>query len=192
MRRLMLGAGLAAGLSFAAAGGAAAQGVGIGGFSGYGAGGCPASTVAASSTCSGGFPGYGVPGYGFPFYGGGGFGGYPYGLVPGQVPGITGAPGFSAVPDPGPLGVPPSYYYPYGAVAGQPFYGVQSGIGFTYNSLNYAPFDTVSYSNTSTVPNPFAPSGLRTSLTILPLSAAGRISVVPTGISNYVNQVIIR
>ena len=107
---------------------------------------------------------------------------------------LVGAPGFNALPDPGPFGNPPSYYYPYGGLNGtQPLYGVQGGVGFTYNSLNYAPFSTVSSSNTSTIPNQFGGflTG-QTSLTILPLSAAGRISVVPTGVGSSFNQVIIR
>lgn len=170
MRRVVLGAVLACGLSALVAGSAAAQGLGYG----YGWPCC-------------GYPGYG--GYGP--YGAYGFGGYPFGTVPGYAPWLAGAPGFSP-PDAGPFGIPPSYYYPYGAVTGQPLYCVQSGVGFTFNALNYAPFGTVSSTNTSTIPNPFGLSGVQTSLTILPLSAAGRISVVPTNAGNSVNQVIIR
>ena len=170
MRRFVLGAVLACGLSAAVAGSAAAQGPGYG------------------------WPCCGVPDYGYGTYGLYGayaFGGYPFGTVPGYAPWVAGAPGF-APPATGPFGVPPSYYYPYGAVTGEPLYGVQSGVGFTFNALNYAPFSTVSSTNTSTIPNIFGLGGARTSLTILPLSAAGRISVVPTNAGNSTNVVIIR
>lgn len=163
MRRLGLGVVLAAALSLAASGVASAQVPGFG----------------AMGTTGFGYPNYfGVPGYGVsPAYGPG-YGGGPYGTIP----------------DPGGYGFPASYQYPYGYPFGTPpYYGQQGGIGFTFNSLNYAPFGTVSSSNTSLIPTAAGlPFGTRTSLTILPLSAAGRISLAPTTVTNAFNEVIIR
>jgi hypothetical protein len=119
---------------------------------------------------------YGYPGLGFspPF-------GFGYGYGP-----------YGPAPDLWGYGFPASYQYPYGFPFGTPpYYGIQGGIGFTFNSLNNAPFSTAILStNTSIVPSTIP--GVQTSLTILPLSAAGRISLFPTGVTTSFNQVIIR
>jgi len=119
---------------------------------------------------------YGYPGLGFspPF-------GFGYGNGPrGPAPHAAG------------VGPPRRHAYPYGFPFGTPpYYGIQGGIGFTFNSLNNAPFSTAILStNTSIVPSTIP--GVQTSLTILPLSAAGRISLFPTGVTTSFNQVIIR
>ncbi|HEY7066606.1 MAG TPA: hypothetical protein VII06_34355 [Chloroflexota bacterium] len=135
---------------------------------------------AASAQAPFGYPNFnGYPGVGFsPVYGPG-YGGGPYGTVP----------------DPYGYGFPGSYQYPYGYPFGTPpIYGLDGGIGFTFNSLNYAPFGSnISSTNTSSLPTglPGFPT-VRTSITTLPLSAAGRISLVPTQPTNYFNEVVIR
>jgi opacity protein-like surface antigen len=139
-----------------------------------------AASGAASAQGTFGYPNYqGYPGYGFSQTYGPGYGGGPYG----------------SIPDPYGYGFPASYQYPYGYPFGTPpIYGQQGGIGFTFNSLNNAPFGTaISIANTSSLPTglPGFP-GVRTSITVLPLSAAGRISLAPTNAGNYFNEVIIR
>jgi hypothetical protein len=138
-----------------------------------------AASGAASAQVPFGYPNFqGYPGFGFgPTYGMG-YGGGPYG-PPGAF-------------DPYGYGFPASYQYPYGYPFGTPpIYGNQGGIGFTFNSLNNAPFGTtISIANTSSIPSTIP--GLRTSLTILPLSAAGRVSLAPTNAGNYFNEVVIR
>jgi hypothetical protein len=139
-----------------------------------------AASGAASAQSGFGYPNfYGYPGQGFsPAYGPG-YGGGPYGTIP----------------DPYGYGFPGSSQYPYGYPFGTPpIYGSQGGIGFTFNSLNNAPFGTtISIANTSSLPNglPGFP-GVRSSLTVLPLSAAGRISLTPTNAGNSFNEVVIR
>lgn len=139
-----------------------------------------AASGAASAQAPFGYPNFfGYPGFGFsPVYGSG-YGGGPYGTIP----------------DPYGYGFPASYQYPYGYPFGTPpIYGNQGGIGFTFNSLNNAPFGTaISSTNTSALPVglPGFPT-VRTSLTVLPLSAAGRVSLAPTNAANYFNEVVIR
>ena len=141
-------------------------------------------SVAASGTASA------QGGFGYPYfqgYTGNGFSS-PYG------PGYGGGP-YGTVPDPYGYGFPGSYQYPYGYPFGTPpIYGQQGGIGFTYNALNTAPFgNNIMSTNTSSLPStlPGFPN-VRTSITALPLSALGRISMAPTNAGNYFNEVIIR
>jgi hypothetical protein len=147
-----------------------------------------ALSVVAGGSASAQIPGagFGAP-PGYPF-----FAGYTgYGIAPYFGPGYGGGP-YGVIPDLAGYGFPASYQYPYGYPFGTPpYYGQQGGIGFTFNSLNFAPFSTVSTSNTSTIPSTGL-GGLRTSLTVLPLSAAGRISLAPTNAGNSFNEVIIR
>jgi hypothetical protein len=171
MRRLILGVVLAAGLSVAASGAASAQGLGFG-FPGFGG------------------SGFGGSGFGYPYYQG-----YTgYGVSPFFGPGYGGGP-YGTVPDPYGYGFPGSYQYPYGYPFGTPpIYGTQGGIGFTFNSLNHAPFAThITSTNTSTLPGglPGFPN-VRASVTYLPLSALGRISLAPTNAGTSFNEVIIR
>ncbi len=123
------------------------------------------------------------------------FGGYPgAGVSPVFGPGYGGGP-YGTVADPYGSGFPGSYQYPYGYPFGTPpYYGTQGGIGFTFNSLNYAPFATnITTTNTSLVPGglPGFP-GVQTALTVLPLSAAGRISLAPSAPGPLFNEVVIR
>lgn len=144
-------------------------------------------SLVASGAASAQGPGLG---FGYPYYGGyTGFGSAPF-----FGPGYGGGP-YGTVPDPYGYGFPGSYAYPYGYPFGTPpYYGTQGGVGFTFNSLNYAPFSTaILSSNTSTLPGglPGFP-GVRASVTILPLSAIGRVSTAQTNAGNSFNEVIIR
>ena len=139
-----------------------------------------AASGAASAQVPFGYPNFqGYPGFGYGPTSGPGYGGGPYG----SYPDLYG------------YGFPASYQYPYGYPFGTPpIYGNQGGIGFTFNSLNNAPFGTtISIANTSSVPsNLLGFPGVRTSLTVLPISAAGRISLTPTNAGNYFNEVVLR
>jgi hypothetical protein len=178
MRRLLLALVVAAGLGSAASGTASAQAFPPFGFPGGIPGGIPGGVPGGGLgfPFGSGYPVYqGYTGLGVGSYTGPGYGGGPYGTVP----------------DPGGYGFPASYQYPYGYPFGTPpYYGLQGGIGFTFNSLNYAPFSTVAAGNSSTIPGA-APGGGLSMLTILPLSAIGRVSMAPTQTTSY-NQVIIR
>src|SRR4051794_39153598 len=145
-------------------------------------------SVAASGAASAQGPGQ----FGYPY-----FAGYTGpGTAPMYGPGYGGGP-YGTVPDPYGYGFPASYGYPYGYPFGTPaYYGQSGGVGFTYNSLNYAPFSThfpIGSTNTSTLPGglPGFPS-VRTSVTYLPLSALGRISMTPTNAGTSFNEVVIR
>jgi hypothetical protein len=146
--------------------------------------------AAGLSIAAGGAASAQVPGFGYPY-----FAGYTgFGIAPVFGPGYGGGP-YGTIPDPYGYGFPASYAYPYGYPFGTPpYYGTQGGIGFTFNSLNYAPFSTVIQStNTSSLPTGLPGfSGVRYSVTYLPLSAAGRLSLFPTNAGNYFNEVIIR
>ena len=166
MRRIVLGVVLAAGLAIGMSGPASAQ---VPGFGGVAAG-------AGGPFLAGNYPywnGYNGVGQGPPF--GPFYGNYSQTLA-----------------DPWGYGFPASYQYPYGFQFGQPpYWGQNSGIGFTFNSLNAAPFGTaITSTNTSTLPT--LPGQITRSVTQLPLSALSRISGVPTQITNSVNDVIIR
>ena len=214
MRRLLLGVVLAAGLGVATSSAVSAQGMGFDGTgNGFGGAGMGMPFGAAGGSFGGfggGYPPVG-PQFGGPLYpldgvvGGSGWPGMPWlGLTaatsvppspyggPGMPYGGPGFPYYSTYPGGG-AGFPASYQYQYGYPYTPPYYGALGGIGFTFNSLNYAPFSThISSTNTSILPpNPQLP-GVRTSLTILPLSAAGRVSQVPTGVSGTFNEVLIR
>jgi opacity protein-like surface antigen len=139
-----------------------------------------AASGAAFAQTQFGYPNFfGYPGQGYgPVYGAG-YGGGPYGTIP----------------DPYGYGFPGSYQYPYGYPFGTPpIYGNQGGIGFTFNSLNNAPFGTtISIANTSQLAGGLVGfPGVRYSQTVLPLSAAGRISLAPTNAGNSFNEVVIR
>jgi hypothetical protein len=168
MRRFVLGVVLAAGLTIAVSGAASAQ---VGGAStGI------ITTGAGGPFLAGNYPIFnGTIGVGL---------GPPFGPFYGNYNATLG--------DPYGYGFPASYQYPYGFQFGQPpYWGQNGGVGYTFNSLNNGVFGpAISYTNTSTVPSNVP--GLSRSLTILPLSAVGRISQVPTQITNSVNEVIIR
>jgi opacity protein-like surface antigen len=93
--------------------------------------------------------------------------------------------------DPWGYGFPASYGYPYGFQFGQPpYWGQNGGVGFTFNTLNNGVFGTgITSTNTSFVGTV---NGISRSVTQLPLSALGRISQIPTQVTNSINDVIIR
>ncbi len=165
MRRFVLGVVLAAGLTLAVSGAASAQ--------------TPTGvpTVGAGGPfLAGNYPIFnGVTGVGM---------GPPFGPFYGNY--------YATLGDPYGYGFPASYQYPYGFQFGQPpYWGQSGGVGYTFNSLNNGVFGpAISYTTTSTVPSNVP--GLSRSLTFLPLSAVGRISQVPTQVTNSVNEVIIR
>jgi len=177
MRRFVLGVILAAGLTMAASSAASAQFIGAGGLGfppGVGGGGGAVSAGAGGPFFAGNYPFYNsVNGVGMgPPYG-------PYGIPS------------ASLADPYGYGYPASYQYPYGFQFGTPpYYGVNGGVGYTFNSLNNAPFGTgITSTNTSTLPSV---NGFARSITVLPLSALGRISQIPTSVTNSVNDVVIR
>src|SRR5207248_6215302 len=102
-------------------------------------------SVGASGAASAQVP-FGYPNfYGYP----GGIPGFGGGYSPVSGPGYGGGP-YGTVPDPYGYGFPGSYQYRYGYPFGTPpIYGSEGGVGFTFNSLNYAPFGTtIQTSNT--------------------------------------------